>query len=173
MNLSDSQLVALREIGIPIWEYRTDNEQTALKEPSLDTNTARLNNNTSVSTFTIDASYLVVVESAQLDVQSNNLLRGITKALGVPVSDIKIVNASQVRQLEITETNRYFLILGQEALLSMDEGYDYQSMTNQIHEYDYNMLVSHSLSDILDDVSRKEDIWKLMSQLKELIKVHD
>jgi DNA polymerase III psi subunit len=174
MNLSDSQLVALREIGIPIWEYRIDDAQKAFKQQEPDTVSERLNKqNASDTTHTIDASYLVVVESTQLDTQAHTLLRGITKALDVSASDIKIVNATQIKQLDITDINRYFLVLGQEALLSLDKGYDYQSMANQIHEHDYTMLVSHSLSDMLSSSSLKEDIWKLMLQLKEMINVHD
>ena len=149
MDLTPSQLSSLNEMGIPVWELRTEQFEekqagvTQLVEPLL------------------SCSCVVMVESWTNDEQAQRLLKAIMFAIGLSAEQFTVITPDQLEQLqEPTSKHKLLLVLGERFAQSLwgksvTRGSPHNMLTSQI-----STVVSMSIDEILASPENKYLAWQ-------------
>ncbi len=162
MNLSDRQQVILAEMGIPLWQARSNSELLS-NEHTLDAVSM------SCEHHTIEFSWAVVVEQATLSPEAERLLSSILLSIGLTYQELTLIYCDSSHQISLGSNQKCcVLVFGQQHLSNMvlDEGNILIVEENSSHHtYSDNitLLSFPELTDLIKQPTLKKYVWHSLS----------
>ena len=154
MELTPRQLSSLKEMGLPVWEFRSaEPQQTLAVAEQLDS--------TEPSEQLLNCDWVVLIDAQTYSDQARQLLHAMLHAIGIEQSQVAIIDSDQLAQLEnIPSQKKVLFILGghlAKSLLSdtINRGSVHQALNSQI-----TTVISFSLDELLASPANKALVWQ-------------
>jgi len=150
MDLSARQLSALKVMGLPVWEFRSasENEQYETNEELSQELIEKLTQ-----------SNCWVVLECQPDEKINTLLHAMLFAIGLAANEFVTIHPNQFTQAQqLNFGKKGILVLGEQLSDKLlEQKYDRGEV---VILNDFSLVISHSLSSLLDKPLLKAEAWK-------------
>jgi len=163
MDLTPGQLSSLKEMGIPVWEFRTaEAEQTDSVVEQLVS--------TEPSEQLLNCDWVVLIDAQAYSEQARQLLHAMLYAIGVEHNQVAIIDSEQLASLQnLPSQNKVLFVLGEQlaqSLLSdtVSRGAIHQAFNTQI-----TTVVSFSLDELLASPVNKALAWQDLQLAKQAL----
>ena len=155
MDLTPGQLSSLSEMGIPVWELRTEKSELETLEPSEQV---------------LNSNFLVLIEPDSHTEQSHRLLQAMLFSIGLSPDQFVIINSDQLPQLQNTSTRqKVLLVLGEGFAQSLWGKSVGRGQSHQTVDGSISTLVSFSLDEVLASPENKAFVWQDLQLAKQVL----
>ncbi|OUR88999.1 hypothetical protein A9Q92_01855 [Methylophaga sp. 42_8_T64] len=163
MQLEPRQLSTLDEMGIPVWELRNTASNLPIAEPVV------------LNEQQLSADWLIVHGSENHTQAKQQLLSAILKAIGVEISDVAVINQQQLPSLSTQSlANKTVLVFGNQFLSELLPEHansdDAFAEVHRLNNAGLNMIVTHDLSDLIQQPEKKRDTWQALKLAQRTVK---
>lgn len=150
MQLEPGQLSTLKEMGIPVWEFRT---------------TASNSKTVELSEQQLLADWLIVHDKENHTQQKQHLLTAMMLAIGVDINAVAVVQPNQLPNLASQViANKIVLVFGKQHLSALaPELSNYNESQTEVYKLNspgLNMIVTHDLSELMQQSNKKCETWQ-------------
>lgn len=153
MQLESRQLAMLVEMGIPVWELRTEQSVDIL--PVAELTVPVLNENL------LQRDWFILVEQQIMNEQEQRLLYAMLSTIDVTRQQINIVTLEQLPQIEqVPAKGKLLFVLGSTNLQLLLGGDSSRGEVHQTLSSGVVTVVSFSLKELLESPERKVLAWQ-------------
>ncbi|NOQ82029.1 MAG: hypothetical protein GQ548_05850 [Methylophaga sp.] len=163
MELTPRQLSSLKEMGIPVWEFRsTEAEQAVFVDKQLAS--------TEPSEKLLNCDWVVLIDGQNYSEQAQRLLHAMLFAIGIEQNQVVIIDSEQLTQLQNMPRQRKVLIVLSEVIAksllgeSVIRGSVHQTLNSQI-----STVVSFGLDELLENPENKALAWQDLQLAKQAL----
>ncbi|MFW5425897.1 MAG: DNA polymerase III subunit psi [Methylophagaceae bacterium] len=155
MELTPSQLSSLNEMGIPVWELRTDNTEQVSNEPVA---------------LILQAECLVLLESHSNEQQVQHLLQAMLFAIGLNADQFSIISSDQLPQLQDSSVpQKLLLVFGESFAQSLWGRSAVRGTQHKMLDTQVPTIVSFSLDELLVSPENKILAWQDLQLAKQIL----
>lgn len=157
MLLEPRQLSTLNEMGIPVWELRS--QQSENISPVVEITSVELDKDL------LQRDWLILVDQYSINEQEQRLLYAMLLSIGLSQQHIAVVAAEQLLQLQQVPAKQKLLfafgrknaqlLLGEKTSLDESRGKVHQALPSE-----FTTVVSFSLKELLEFPERKVLAWQ-------------
>ena len=163
MELTSRQLSSLKEMGIPVWEFRSSKSEEVV--PIVDEVIAE-----QASEQLLSCDWIVMIDEQNYGEQAQRLLHAMLLSIGIEEHQLAIINAKQVSQLQnIPSLRKVLIVLGGDIAKkvlgeSVVRGAVHKTLDSQI-----STVVSFGLDDLLENSGSKAHAWQDLQLAKQAL----
>lgn len=168
MDLNPGQLFALKEMGIPVWELRSDNSSQLIE-----TSPESLLTNDEVLAEISACRLIVLTTDVVTDEKEKRLLHALVLSLGLKFNDLLLMTNNEFEVVEEQLSNsdqKLLLILADESTSSFIESSKADCKTiakcYTTRRFQWPAFISFSLKDLLKQSELKAILWQDLKLLK-------
>ena len=163
MELTPGQLSSLNEMGIPVWEFRSNKtEETAelVGEAIAHQPSEQL----------LNCDWVVMIDEQNYDEQAQSLLHAMLLSIGIEEQQLAVIGAKQLTQLQnVSAQQKVLIVLGHDIAKeqlgeSVIRGAIHKTLDSQI-----STVVSFALDDLLENPQNKADAWQDLQLAKQAL----
>jgi len=161
MQLEPRQFSTLEEMGIPVWELRHSAGDSQSVE-ALELTEQQLK-----------ADWLIVFGKENHTEQKQQLLAAMLLAIGVDMKSTATVDREQLPLIETQNlTNKQMLVFGKQfqSALNLEQSDLDMHKLQTLSKSGLNMIVTHDLSDVIQQPEKKRDVWQALKLAQQLSK---
>ena len=156
MILDSDQLTILHEMGIPLWELRTDDLHDASAEPET----------ISEERYQLATPWIILVDSLEVNSVEHNLLHAILRAIGLTDEQFSIISIADYARLQLSTDNQYLLCFGPDSLSTIDNQLDFSAIRGQVIQEERTVFATHALADLIKQPQLKGIVWQDLTKLQ-------
>jgi len=161
MELTPGQLSSLNEMGIPVWEFRSNKaeETTAVVDEII---------SQQPSEKLLNCDWVVMIDDQNYGEQAQRLLHAMLLSIGIEEQQLVIIDAKQLTQLKnVSAQQKVLIVLGNDMAKeqlgeSVVRGSVHKTLDSQI-----STVVSFALDDLLENPQNKADAWQDLQLAKQ------
>jgi DNA polymerase III psi subunit len=149
MDLTPSQISSLDEMGIPVWELRSEQADRETSEQLL------------------PCDCLVMVESLNNDKKTQHLLQAMLFSIGLSPDQFTIINSDQLQNSATPQ--KLLLVLGESFAQSLWGKSVVRGQNHQTLDVAISTVVSFSLDELLASPENKALVWQDLQLAKQAL----
>jgi len=163
LDLTPRQLSSLSEMGIPVWEFRSN-------EPEQPTPVVEKIVQVEPSEQLLNCDWIVLIDGQNCSEQRRQLLHAMLFAIGIEQHQVAIIDSDQLAQLQnVPPQRKVLIVLGEllaQSLLGDTVSRDavHQTLNSQI-----STVVSFSLAELLASPENKALAWQDLQLAKQAL----
>jgi len=163
MELNPWQLSSLKDMGIPVWEFRSNESEHTPAE-------VEQANFTEMSEQLLKSEWVVVIDDENYSEQAQSLLHAMLLAIGIDEQKLAIITLKQVMQLQnIPSQNKVLFVLGEAvARIAFSESIC-RDLIHQTLNTNIKTVVSFSLNELLENPVNKALAWHDLQLAKQAL----
>ncbi|NQZ54608.1 MAG: DNA polymerase III subunit psi [Piscirickettsiaceae bacterium] len=163
MELNLGQLSTLNEMGIPVWELRSN---AAVELSAVNDELSPIE----LSEQQLMCDCWVMIESQLESQQAERLLHAMLNTIGITQEKITIVNPAQIPQLQsLPSQNKVLLVLGDSLAQSTFGDTVIRGKAHTILDSELTTIVSFALDDLLALPENKALAWQDLQLVKQYL----
>lgn len=169
MDLNSRQLFALNEMGIPVWELRSDDGSHSAATP---VDVVAVNHDEILEQIS-SCRLIVLTASTVTNEQENRLLHALVFSLGLKLNELLLMTNDEFVVIEdklSDSPQKLLLILGREAASELVEGFELNDAGNTkpyiTKVSQWPAYISYSLEVLLKQTELKQMAWQDLKVIK-------
>jgi len=153
MELNPWQLSTLKELGIPVWEFRTN-------EPKHTAAVVEEVGFTEANEQLLKSEWVVVIDDENYSEQAQSLLHAMLQAIGTDEQKLAIITPEQLTQLHnVPSQNKVLFVLGEIVARTAFGESTFRDSIHQTLNSNIKTVVSFSLNELLANPANKALAW--------------
>ena len=163
MRLDPRQLSSLHEMGIPVWELRSEQTQKTVAENE----SVRVPTQIIAQQQLLDSRCFVMIDPKTHHEQKQKLLEAMLFSIGLSLEQLIIIQIEQLMQLEtLRDPKKLLIIMGDELRLASSLPLLNNGNAHQIIESNISTITTLSLTSLLSDPDNKAIVWQDLKLIK-------
>jgi len=164
MELTPRQLSSLSEMGIPVWEFRTTEQDDAVQAPIDAIVTMEPNEQL------LKSDWIVLINSQQYGEQERQLLHAMLFSIGVAEDQLTIIDSDHLAMLEkVPSKKNVLLVLGEDMAKSLLDKAHSRGTIHKSFDSQISTVVSFDLTLLLNDSEHKLSAWHDLQLAKQAL----
>ncbi len=159
MDLTSRQLSSLNEMGIPVWEFRSNESEQAISVVEQEPSEQLLN-----------CDWVVLIDGQNYSEQARQLLHAMLFSIGIEQNQVAIIDSDQLAQLHnVPSQNKILIVLGESLAQSLLGENVSRNAVHKTLNSQISTVVSFSLAELLVHPEKKALAWQDLQLAKQAL----